>query len=82
MENFVPKFSTKMSTEEEGPIDREAYIAKFSRPATNGEAKCCKCDNVAFIYPGDKEHMGICIVCIRAATEKKMGKIKGVWGPY
>jgi hypothetical protein len=62
------------------PFDsREEYIAKFSRPATVGEAKCSKCDNVAFVYPGDANHMGICIVCIMAETEKRIQN--GVFKP-
>ncbi len=79
-----------MSTEEEGSnyrrLSRESYIVAYSRVAQPGEAKCCKCDWVAFVYPGDVSHMGMCIVCIRAATEKKMRKMEmrqngGLCGP-
>jgi len=77
-----------MSTEEEGSIysSREAYIEAFSRVARSGEAKCCKCDRLAFVYPGETSHMGICIVCMRNDIEERVQKMnvdkfKGVIGP-
>lgn len=76
----------KMSTEEEGPDPREQYITKFSRLANPGEAKCCKCDRLAFVYPGDSVPMDLCIVCIRTKTEEKIQKMElerngGIFGP-
>ncbi len=66
-----------MSSEtDEENLDRELYIAKFSRIATSGEAVCCKCDNVAFVYPGDSVPMGRCIVCIREESDRRVERME------